>query len=66
MMKEFEIKKEYIENYGDIKENNWKSARLDLVDTQRKEFSFIKRILVKLGILVGVNQKEKSYNRNDM
>ena len=66
MMKEFEIKKEYIENYGDIKENNWKNARLDLVDTQKKEFSFIKRILVKLGILVGVNQKVKSYNRNDM
>ena len=66
MMNEIEIKREYIENYGEIQENNWKSARQDLVDTQKKEFSFIRRILNKLGILVGLNKKEQEYNKNNI
>lgn len=63
-MKEFEEKKEYIENYGVIVDHGEGTSRLELVDTQTKSYSFFKRLLMKLGILFRVNNKEKVYNKN--
>ena len=49
-MTEFEKKKEYIEQYGEIVDGNIEKPRLDLTVTEQK-MSFAKRIMIKLGIL---------------
>ena len=49
-MTEFEKKKEYIEQYGEIVDGNIEKPRLDLTITEPK-LSFAKRVMIKLGIL---------------
>lgn len=55
-MKEFEIKKEKIEN-GELVYNE--VNRLELVNTQTKGYSFIRKILIKLGLLRELNSSAK-------
>lgn len=62
-MTEFEKKKEYIEQYGEIVDGNIEKPRLDLTVTEPK-ISLIKRIMMKIGILATnnheyVNEKQK-------
>ena len=49
-MAEFERKKEYIEQYGEIVDGNIDKPRLDIAVVDEKP-SLIKRIMIKLGIL---------------
>lgn len=55
-MTEFEKKKEYIEQYGEIVDGNIEKPRLDLTVTENKT-SLIKRIMIKLGILREVGRE---------
>ncbi len=62
-MTEFEKKKEYIEQYGEIVDGNIEKPRLDLTVTEPK-MSLIRRIMMKIGILATnnheyVNEKQK-------
>ena len=64
-MTEFEKKKEYIEQYGEIVDGNIEKPRLDLTVTEPK-VSLIKRIMIKLGILTTIkeeNTKEVKENQ---
>ena len=56
-MEEFEIKKEYIKEHGAIKKNPI-SENLSLVETKKIKVSMFKRMLIKLGILVDMNEKK--------
>lgn len=56
-MAEFEKKKEYIEQYGEIVDGNIEKPRLDLSVVEPK-LSLIKRIMIKIGILA---KTEKGY-----
>ena len=56
-MEEFEIKKEYIKEHGAIKKTPI-SENLSLVETKKNKVSMFKRMLIKLGILVDMNEKK--------
>ena len=56
-MSEFEKKKEYIEQYGEIVDGNIEKPRLDLTVTENK-ISVFKRIMIKLGILASAEKQE--------
>ena len=56
-MSEFEKKKEYIEQYGEIVDGNIEKPRLDLTVTENK-VSVFKRIMIKLGILANAEKQE--------
>ena len=62
-MEEFEKKKEYIEQYGEIVDGNLEKPRLDLTVAEPKT-SLIKRIMIKLGILV-TDEKEYAKDENE-
>lgn len=55
-MSEFEKKKEYIEQYGEIVDGNLEKPRLDLAVSEPK-MSLIKRIMIKIGILAKAENK---------
>lgn len=56
-MSEFEKKKEYIEQYGEIVDGNIDKPRLDLTVANNK-ISIIHRIMMKLGILTKAEKQE--------
>ena len=55
-MTEFEKKKEYIEQYGEIVDGNMETPKLALTVTEQK-MSLIKRIMTKIGILADNNKE---------
>ena len=60
-MNEFEIRKQKIEN-GELDFEN--VTNTELVDTSNKHYSFIRRILMKLGIISDINKENKwIYNK---
>ena len=60
-MKEFEIKRELIEN-GQLDEEEVNS--IEIVDTKNKTYSLIKRILIKLGLITKIN-REKNWVKDN-
>ena len=61
-MEEFEAKKEYIKEHGAIKKTPI-SENLNLVEIKQSKVSIFKRILMKLGILVDMNEKKAELDR---
>lgn len=62
-MEEFEVKKEYIKEHGAIKKTPI-SENLNLVEVKPSKVSVFKRILMKLGILVDMNEKKAELDRD--
>ena len=62
-MEEFEAKKEYIKEHGVIKKTPI-SENLNLVEVKPSKVSVFKRILMKLGILVDMNEKKAELDRD--
>ncbi len=62
-MEEFEAKKEYIKEHGVIKKTPI-SENLNLVELKPSKVSVFKRILMKLGILVDMNEKKSDLEKD--
>ena len=62
-MEEFEAKKEYIKEHGVIKKTPI-SENLNLVEVKPSKVSIFKRILMKLGILVDMNEKKSDLEKD--
>ena len=61
-MEEFEAKKEYIKEHGVIKKTPI-SENLNLVEVKPSKVSIFKRILMKLGILVDMNERKAELDK---
>ena len=61
-MEEFEAKKEYIKEHGVIKKTPI-SENLNLVEVKPSKVSIFKRILMKLGILVDMNERKADLDK---
>lgn len=62
-MEEFEVKKEYIKEHGEIKKTPI-SENLNLMELKPSKVSVFKRILMKLGILVDMNEKKSDLEKD--
>ncbi len=62
-MEEFEVKKEYIKEHGEIKKTPI-SENLNLMELKPSKVSIFKRILMKLGILVDMNEKKSDLEKD--
>ena len=63
-MEALAAKKEYIEKNGAIKKNE-NQENLALVEQKPKKVSVFKRVLMKLGILVDMNEAEKVWQKEE-